>query len=50
MMRVARLGGYLARRNDAPPGTTIMWRGFSRLADLVDGFAIRKGQETPVRN
>jgi hypothetical protein len=35
---VARLGGYLARRHDAPPGTTVLWRGFSRLADLVIGF------------
>lgn len=35
---VARLGGYLARRNDPPPGTIILWRGFSRLADLVVGY------------
>jgi hypothetical protein len=35
---VARLGGYLARRHDPPPGTIILWRGFSRLADLVIGF------------
>lgn len=35
---VARLGGYLARKSDAPPGTTVLWRGFSRLADLVIGF------------
>ncbi len=35
---VARLGGYLARRHDPPPGTIVLWRGFSRLADLVIGF------------
>ena len=34
---VARLGGYLDRASDAPPGTTVIWRGFSRLADLVEG-------------
>ena len=34
---VARLGGYLDRASDAPPGPTVMWRGFSRLADLVAG-------------
>lgn len=50
MMRIARLGGYLDRWNDAPPDATVMWRGFSRLADLVDGFAIRKGKETPMGN
>ncbi|MFO1210970.1 MAG: IS4 family transposase [Amaricoccus sp.] len=45
MICVARLGGYLARRHDAPPGQTVIWRGFSRLADLVEGFATRKGQK-----
>ena len=34
---VARLGGYLDRASDAPPGTAVIWRGFSRLADLVEG-------------
>lgn len=38
MTAVARLGGYLDRKNDPPPGTTVIWRGFSRLADLTDGF------------
>ena len=45
---VARLGGYLARRHDPPPGTIILWRGFSRLADLVIGFeaAFRTDRKT----
>lgn len=33
---VTRLGGYLDRTSDRPPGTTNIWRGFSRLADLVE--------------
>ena len=37
---VARLGGYLDRNSDPPPGTTVVWRGFSRLADLVEGARI----------
>jgi hypothetical protein len=40
MIRVARLGGYLARRHDAPPGATVMWRGLSRLADLIEGYTL----------
>ena len=40
MTAVARLGGYLDRASDAPPGTTVIWRGFTRLADLVEGFQI----------
>ena len=42
IVAVARLGGYLARKHDAPPGTTILWRGFSRLTDLVIGFEAAK--------
>ena len=39
---VARLGGYLDRTSDPPPGTTVIWRGFSRLADLVEGTRLAK--------
>ena len=38
MTAVARLGGYLDRSSDPLPGTTVLWRGFIRLADLVAGF------------
>ena len=39
---VARLGGYLGRASDPPPGTTVIWRGFSRLADLVEGARLAR--------
>ena len=32
---LARLGGFLARRGDGVPGVKTIWRGFSRLTDLV---------------
>ena len=38
--KIARLGGYLARANDPPPGNTVMWRGLSRLTDIELGAAI----------
>tara|TARA_Y100001951_G_scaffold55213_1_gene43813 strand:+ start:103 stop:1440 length:1338 start_codon:yes stop_codon:yes gene_type:complete len=41
---VARLGGYLDRTSDAPPGTTVIWRGLSRLADLAEGVRIAEAQ------
>ena len=34
----------LAHRH-APPGATVLWQGFSRLADLAEGFATRKTQQ-----
>jgi hypothetical protein len=35
---IAKLGGYLARRSDGQPGTTTLWRGWKRLADLTNGW------------
>lgn len=40
LIKVARLGGYLARAKDAPPGNLVMWRGLSRLTDIELGFQI----------
>jgi len=37
LIKIARLGGYLARTYDPPPGNTVMWRGLSRLTDIVLG-------------
>lgn len=31
---IAKLGGYLGRKNDAPPGIKAMWIGMTRLCDL----------------
>ena len=38
LVKIARLGGYLARANDSPPGNMVMWRGLSRLTDIELGF------------
>lgn len=35
---IAKLGGFLARKGDGPPGTTTLWRGWKRLADLTEGW------------
>jgi hypothetical protein len=35
--QIARLGGYLARAHDPPPGNIVIWRGWSRLMDLKIG-------------
>ena len=42
---IARLGGFLARKHDGVPGTLSLWRGWKRLADLVEGWNLaNKGQ------
>lgn len=40
LTKVARLGGYLARASDPPPGNMVMWRGMSRLTDIAMGAII----------
>jgi hypothetical protein len=37
-VKIARLGGYLNRRNDPPPGNIVMWRGLTRLTDIALGI------------
>lgn len=37
LIKLARLGGYLARKADPPPGNTVIWRGLRRLADIQLG-------------
>lgn len=35
---VARLGGYLARRRDGPPGWKTLWRGWVHLQIMLEGI------------
>ena len=41
LTRIAKLGGYLARATDPPPGNTVIWRGLSRLRDIQIGVSIQ---------
>ena len=38
LISIAKLGGYLARKSDLPPGNIVMWRGLSRLTDIGLGY------------
>ena len=40
IIKLARLGGYLARAHDPPPGNTVIWRGMLRLIDIELGIMI----------
>ena len=42
IIKIARLGGYLARGSDPPPGNLVMWRGLNRLTDIAFGFHLAK--------
>jgi Transposase DNA-binding len=40
LTKIARLGGYLARAHDPPPGNHVIWKGMSRLTDMELGFMV----------
>ena len=42
-IKIARLGGYLNRRGDPPPGNVVMWRGLTRLTDIELGLSLANG-------
>jgi len=44
MTKLARLGGYLARNSDPPPGNTVLWRGWRRLIDMQIGSDLHQGR------
>ena len=39
----ARLGGFLARSGDGEPGWVTIWRGWRRLVQLSEGYALATG-------
>ena len=40
LMLIAKLGGYLARTKDPPPGNMVLWRGLTRLTDIQLGYEL----------
>jgi hypothetical protein len=38
LIKLAQLGGYLARASDPPPGNKVIWRGMHRLIDIELGY------------
>ena len=41
IIKIARLGGYLARTRDPAPSNIVMWRGLARLTDIAIGYSLR---------
>jgi len=37
---VARIGGYLGRNNDPPPGHQLLWQGYAEFQFMCMGFAL----------
>jgi hypothetical protein len=37
LILIARLGGYVSRKRDKPPGFECLWKGYARFQDKVSG-------------
>ena len=37
---VAKIGGYLGRNNDPPPGHQLIWQGYTNFQIMCEGFAL----------
>jgi len=37
---VAKIGGYLGRNNDPPPGHQLIWQGYIEFQFMCMGFAL----------
>jgi hypothetical protein len=42
---IAQLGGFLARKADRDPGVKVLWRGWSRLQDIVQTWLLSHPQD-----
>jgi hypothetical protein len=42
LVKLAQLGGYLARANDPPPGNKVIWRGMHRLMEIEIGYQLAR--------
>ncbi|RLB87129.1 MAG: hypothetical protein DRH50_17380, partial [Deltaproteobacteria bacterium] len=40
---VAKIGGYLGRNNDPPPGHQLLWQGYTEFRFMCLGFALTEG-------
>ena len=47
---VARLGGYLSHRKNSPIGITVLWRGWSELQQLCQGWQLRNNWRQKIEN
>jgi hypothetical protein len=48
VLMVARIGGFLARKSDGHPGTTVLWRGLQQLTTISFAwFAFGPGRSPP---
>jgi hypothetical protein len=45
IVAIARLGGFLARKNDGLPGWITIWRGWHRLMAMRDGYLLATGDQ-----
>lgn len=44
---LARLGGHQNRKGDGPPGWLVLWRGWTKLQAMLDGYDLARHEDLP---
>ena len=42
---LAQLGGFMARKGDGEPGVKVLWRGLTKLQNMVLGYLLAQGKD-----
>jgi hypothetical protein len=45
VLLVAKIGGYLGRKNDPPPGHQILWKGYTEFQFMCLGYALWQDED-----
>ncbi len=46
LIMIAKIGGYMNRKKDGPPGILLIWRGWCRLSEIADYHKLICGEKT----
>jgi len=44
-MALARLGGHQNRKHDHAPGWLVLWRGWTKLQSMLDGYLVARRKQ-----
>jgi len=47
VLLIAKIGGYLGRKHDPPPGCQLLWQGYTEFQFMCLGYSLLNGNDCP---
>ena len=47
VLLIAKIGGYLGRKHDPPPGYQLLWQGYTEFQFMCLGYSLLDGNDCP---